>query len=344
MRAMLLMLCGLVMLGGCAVSSPSDLPPFHDAARSGDVKKVRELLAEGQDVNAKHKGYSALYLAAWQGHADVVEVLLDGGAEINDRTPEGGTALQYAAESGHEDIVRLLLERGGNPQLADRNGETPLHFAATAAIARLLVDHGADVRARTHSGVTPLHLACSGAIAELLIRHGAEVDAMATQGEVGGTPLYGAAFLDPYDRLDVARVLLANGADVNAVNPSNWDSIALHEAAFRARQEFVALLIDHGANVNFVNSWGRTPLMVALSFRRVDNATLLINRGTDVTIADKDGTTPLHMAAWVGDPRLVELIIAKGADVNARDKFGTPLGRAKSEEISRILKSHGGVK
>ncbi|MBO8450903.1 MAG: ankyrin repeat domain-containing protein [Spirochaetes bacterium] len=65
------------------------------------------------DVNAEDPdGGTALMIAAYDGHADVVRLLLDAGADVNAEDQNGSTALMLAAEEGHEDIVRILTEAG----------------------------------------------------------------------------------------------------------------------------------------------------------------------------------------------------------------------------------------
>lgn len=67
------------------------------------------------DLNsADEEGRTALHVACWQGHLEVVASLLDSGADPNSEDNEGRTALQSAAWQGHSDVVQLLCERGAN--------------------------------------------------------------------------------------------------------------------------------------------------------------------------------------------------------------------------------------
>ena len=156
------------------------------AAERGQVAKVRKLIEQGADVNAR-------------GRAQKVE-----DANFEWWLPAGRTPLYLAAQNGHVEVVQLLLDRGADPNLGDEYGETPLHQAARRAeceIGELLLKAGADANARmvlmpfnvadvgdfgpVHSEETPLRTlegsglsldrAEKGKMRRLLKRHGGEV-------------------------------------------------------------------------------------------------------------------------------------------------------------------------
>jgi hypothetical protein len=88
--------------------------PLIIAARNGQAGLVRLLLERGADVNARDKETeaTALIAAAHQGHAQVVEILLQKGADVNAKDKTGKTALGQATRYNHEDVAKLLKERG----------------------------------------------------------------------------------------------------------------------------------------------------------------------------------------------------------------------------------------
>jgi len=101
-----------------------------------------------------------LLRAASEGHLEVVQLLIDNGADVNARTTGGGTPLHYA--TSHLEVVRRLLDNGADVNVKGHKGATALHFAAAkgnVAVARLLIERGADVNARDLSGQTPFQLA-----------------------------------------------------------------------------------------------------------------------------------------------------------------------------------------
>ena len=184
--------------------------------RTGLLGATLLLVSLAGSVEAQDAG---LIGAAKQGDADAVQVLLAGGADANLAQGDGMTALHMAALEGHRDVVDLLLDAGAEIGATTRIGAyTPLHLASQGgrgAVVRVLLRKGADATlATTNSGTTPLHLAArvvngEEAVAALL-EHGADVNAR--EGSVGQTPLMFAA---AYNRTPAVRVLLEHGADPN---------------------------------------------------------------------------------------------------------------------------------
>jgi uncharacterized protein len=105
---------------------------------------------------------SALHDAAWSGDLQYVTQLVEAGAEVNWRDSIGESALFGAAAWGHVDVVRYLLSVGARHDLLERTGYTPLHWAAshgTVATLEVLVAAGADPMAQDNHGRTPLDVA-----------------------------------------------------------------------------------------------------------------------------------------------------------------------------------------
>lgn len=191
-----------------------DAPALFGAIRDGDAAKVGEFLRADPSLIAacNDRGDSALLAAAYLGRREVLERILDAGAEptlweasaiglkervaeilrrdpsaIGTHSHDGWTALHLAAFFGHRDLAALLIERGADVDARSRSetfarANTPLHAAAAnkqVEVARLLVERGADVNARDGSGFTPLALAAnsrSDLIMLLLLENGARAD------------------------------------------------------------------------------------------------------------------------------------------------------------------------
>lgn len=156
--------------------------------------------------------------AAKDGNAEVVYDWIERYPTMLElRDEQGASPLYYAARHGHKDLVQGLIDRGAEATVATTDGLTPLHWAALEGyleVCRILLDHGADVNARSLvQGNTPLHEVWNGEhwqVAELLIERGAEVNAV--EKWYGMTILHYAAVKG---QATLAATLIAHGADIS---------------------------------------------------------------------------------------------------------------------------------
>lgn len=164
---------------------------LFNAVKYNNIDIVRQFLAEhGADVVRikKEDSWTLLHTACWFGHAAIVRLLLEHGADVNARTGSDNTPFYWACWHGRTNIARLLLEYGADPNARDMSGNIPLHWACRfghAEIVRFLVEQGTDVNARNQKGCTPLHQACKKTntiIARLLLKHGADPGAKDKDG------------------------------------------------------------------------------------------------------------------------------------------------------------------
>lgn len=139
---------------------------LHAAAAVGDLRRVQELVEENTpSVNSySPDGFPPLGLAAYMGHADVVEYLLSCGANVNQigRNPGKFTALTGAASQGHYRVAKILVEAGADVNYWYGGGFTPVLEAAANGdidMLELLVSHGGDLAVETEQGKTALSLA-----------------------------------------------------------------------------------------------------------------------------------------------------------------------------------------
>ncbi len=151
-----------------------DLSPVLLAAYYGKAEIAKWLAGQGP---------LSLFEAAAVGDAGKAEDALTANPDlVNAFAPDGFTALGLASFFGHPDVVDLLLERGADPNIASQNNlhVMPLHSAVAARhldIARELLSEGADPNAHQQDGFTPLHEAAQNGQAEmveLLLAYGAD--------------------------------------------------------------------------------------------------------------------------------------------------------------------------
>jgi uncharacterized protein len=283
-----------------------------EAAMQKNAGAVRELLKGGADVNgAQGDGMTALHWAATHGDAALTEMVLLAGGNVRAMTRINSyTPLFLAAREGNADVVRLLLQHGADPKAVSTTGSTPLMLAAAAGnveAVTAILDAGAEIDARENArGQTALMFAAAYnrvAAVSLLAARGADVKATskvvnlfelteeaadaanvsqggapARAGQVPGrdraynyTELIGYMggmaplhFAAREGHLDTARALLAAGADVN--QPRDGDGTTpLLMASLNGHFDLGGFLLEHGANPNLAAENGATPLYAVVN-------------------------------------------------------------------------------
>jgi len=269
----------------------------------------------------------------------------------------GCATIYDAAHDGHVAKLETYLKKGGDANARDEHNRTLLMLAALGShpeLVKLLVDKGADVNASDGSR-TPLMFALLG---------NPTADDAKTLKVAQTTMTFSGSGRD----LDVIRVLIDKGADVNAKEKGPYGggkTPLMQELGHRFTQgdnklDRVRLLLDKGADVNAHDMFGETPLLMALSRFEVELYTpelvkCLVDKGADVNVKDKKGQTPLIRAVRLHWREMqgrgftldvVKLLVAKGADVNAKDNSGnTPLICANAlislKDVAAFLREHG---
>lgn len=144
----------------------------------GQWREVAKLLINrGANTNADSQRGPPLYLAANMGDKDLVEALIDHGAEINYAPPCCESALHAAIAERHRDVAEFLIKKGASVNARNRSERTPLHFLAVfindRKLAELMIERGADINAKDKNGQTPIDLATNAGnnqVAEVLRR------------------------------------------------------------------------------------------------------------------------------------------------------------------------------
>jgi uncharacterized protein len=309
---------------------------LHWAVYHDDVKLVERLLALGADPNARNDyGATPLSVAAVFGDAVVVRKLLEARADVESPNADGQTALMIVARTSNLEAARLLLRHGADANAHERwRGQTALMWAAAEGqpeMVRLLIQYHADVNAR--SKLTNFQ------------RQVSAEPRMQARPSGGFTPLLYAA---RKGCLACAKYLLAGGADLNLSDPDGVTALLL--ATLNLNFDVAAFLVQHGADVNKWDFWGRSPLYAVVDMntlpvggradRPPSGATtgvqlirMLLDAGANPNLQLKlfppyrslrddrgadglltVGTTPLLRAAKAGDVEAMRLLLARGAN------------------------------
>jgi len=216
------------------------------SVEGGDLDKFKELIKKETKETIDQVdfyGYTALHAAAENGRLEMIPMLLDAGANINQATYDATfTSLHHALAKGHFECAQLLVDRGADLNLLNEGGcfGTSLHYAVfkdNLDFVKMLIGKGADVNIISGQGFSALHQAVMGdqpEIAKVLIAAGADVN---VQDEELLTPLHFAA---RDGSGECAMLLVKAGADLFA--KQNEGKTAKDLADFVNEQEMTAFL------------------------------------------------------------------------------------------------------
>ena len=338
------------------VATPPPDPTPAPTVEPIETPKPVKVAAEAKPAPAKKQPDPAptmsLLGAVSYGKVDVAKSLLEKGANVNERDPDGNTPLMIAA-AGNEylpypvPLVQVLIDARASLEARDSKGRTALHRAAAEGktdVVGLLADSGALINKQANDGATPLFYAVQSGklpVVQLMIAHHAQVDLADASGS---TPLMIASEGSTYMPVNapMMEALLNAGAKVDVVDARG--RTALYRASAEPKPEAVRLLLDHSAKPNVRAKDGTTPLIEAVTFARHAVAQILISHGADVNMADSNATTPLMIAAEksprIKDPgHFVKLLLDHGAKAELKDSQGrTALDLASESKNGAALK------
>lgn len=297
--------------------------PIHLAAHIGNLEIVQSLLQHGAQIDepapGRRVGLTPLLLT---NNSALAKYLIERGADVKRAGPHSGfTALHRAAASGDVELIELLLKKGAPVNVASTIRRVPLETALMArhtAAAALLLERGADISGER--GASALALAARYGhtkIVSKLIERGVSVQQKEPHTDSGLMPLHWAA---RNRHLDIVELLIAKGSDVNA--RSNAEETPILGAAWWGNTDIVSVLLRSGADVNARNNRGQSALYNALDTAAGDTALLLLRQGAEINVVTNEGHTPLMAAARHGLDDMVELLLDKGANAAVRDHNG----------------------
>ena len=280
------------------------------AIRHNNLAAVSAALRAGANVNAADgEGNTALMLAAEKASEDIVRLLLRYAPHVNATDQNEATAVWFAIKYNRIGVVRLLLDKGvnvGEPALlgevaADGNND----------MLRLLLAHGAkantvyDILSRTALMDAAEHHHLD--TIDLLLAHGANIN----KCNRFGTAL---TFAAAKDDLPLVKFLVSRGADVNARDAYG----TVLEGAVE-HPNVVRFLVKHGAKVDLAGKWDTTPLMLAARNGNLASVNILLQHGANVNyVSEYQGNTALKEAPEQGQMQVVKTLLRWGAEVNSR--------------------------
>ena len=285
--------------------------PLHSAVRrnipehdNDNSDAVRLLIKEGANVMARDRtGLTVLDCALMWNRPELASLFLAAASD---------TPLHYAIRKYDANMVEILLQHGADVNAKDSQGYAPLYvtinYARDSEIVKLLKAYGV----REQEEPQP-----SGFMSEdefllklgQLVDHGGDINKGSEA--TGITPLRTAAF---FGYKKAVEFLLDRGADLEVTDDSGLT--ALHTAVFHGRLEIANILISHRANLNVQDQHGYTPLHYAVlaTSKSLDLTELLIKSGANLNTRNKDGQTPLKLSQESDRKEIAELLRKHGAN------------------------------
>lgn len=326
-----------------------NVTPLVDALLSNKPKVVRLLIDLGADPNLVALDGSPLMHALLLTDLDTINLLLQRGASVNVNTYMLGyeqnlleLACMYNHSNGRLSDALALLRSAGAV------GSIRLPYAAGAGdlkVVRELVENGSNLEEKDDDGNTGLLLAVRHEHAEIvkeLLDRGANPNVRDMQ-------IWNCIFRSVRNdnaSIDKFRELVSTFPGIRADRDRAYLSPLFYAVAFK-RVDMMKLLLEHGADVNLClwHHQTETALIAAVSIDRVDMLEELIRAGADVNHKFSDGATALHRAAALGRLEVVRVLLANGANVNVVDNGGfSPLVKAKecgAKDIVDVLLNAG---
>ncbi|CAH1773459.1 unnamed protein product [Owenia fusiformis] len=345
------------------ISENTKWKPFSEK-RMDFLKRLFELLGHELNLNVKdHYGHTLLMYALHEKNLDVIQLLLDKGANIDEQsTDNGSTALMMAVKRNLNKCVDLLIAKKANLDMQDKLGKAAIMWSAEESdITRIeeLLNKGADVMHVDNEGKNILMYLAETPHAELMkciLEKGIDVNAI---DKDGNTALMYAAWANQKACIDELCFLKADpeiknnkGESVKSIsekseNKNMWKHISFSlkpskedwiSSFLKAIQDgdnskLKALFESNESNEfsknDFPELFGETTFTYALRNGNMDCAKILLENGYDVNDPGSYGKTPLEWAIGANDLDSIKFLLENSADANLN---GKKYKRQKEEE------------
>lgn len=328
------------------------------AVRHNQIDVVKEMIkdVDAEKLSSYHHtgaGNTLLIEATRLGHEDMMKLLIEKGVDVNvpaTRTNETAldTPLIGMSTAKKNRIIKMLLAAGAEDKTGEYTSKTDLMYAIedqNLDEVKRLVAEGADLNAKDNKGSPiweyALHTKNAEIMQTLLSAVGKDGKKMDIEQENAGgkTALSYAVIYSEYYK-DMAKLLIENGADVNA--RSSYETTKDYTPLMFAHDaELTEMLIKAGADVNAKATDGTTPVMGKCT----DVLRVLAENGADLSVMSPGGLSLMSYAALKQDVEQIKFLKEQGLDINAPDKNGwTPLmyavvGKNQFYEELNLLKT-----
>ena len=319
------------------------------AVLTGKVELVQLILDHGADINEVYHfdnlHLTALNSAVAESFRDIANYLIQKNAKVNYPEDADDRPIHIAASKGHVEIVQLLINAGADINVYTEEGCGPLHTACRfPETALALLANGADVNHVSKLG-TPLMLAsrwnCPETV-KLFLQYKPKLEIMLQLKDDsydGMTALVMAAF---NGNTEIVRLLLEAGADINGCSQQNH--CALHYAVHQSSTEMLRTLLEYSPSLDLVDKNGNTALHLVYGSTPVEIVRRLVNAGASPNIPNNKGNTLITRTLREKNTDVVKYLLGKkvGPKIyvdTAGGRWGSPLHLACYNESLELIKA-----
>ncbi len=302
------------LLKGGASFTPETLIKISKLGRPNAVGVLLDMLLETvySKVTKQEALNAALLGVSEKGLVEMVELLLDRGADMNARDIFGNTSFMLCVKEGHFKGVQELSRRGADYRLKNKDGKSAYEMAKARGSSEVRehlrslreLDEDALMKAAKLGDTQKLHE---------LVEKGVDIKCEICQPG----PLRVAC---EQGHLEFVKALFSLGAEVHPVVPPSYGrryyDREIHIASYRGHTEIIRLLVSKGVDVNAKGEDESTPLIYASRGRdNLATVELLIGLGARINDLNSDGWNALMYASRNGHLRIGQALLAAGADV-----------------------------
>lgn len=287
------------------------------AIQEKNLDKVKELIANGADVNAKDKSGNPVWTYAIRTeNKEIMQALIDAKVDLEAQNKDGKTALMAAIFNSHNDMAKFLIEKGADVNARSTHKSTkdmtPLFFAKDKEIVEALIKAGADVNAKDAEGETAVWGKSADCL-EIMRKAGAD---LSVKKDNGMTLISAAAFNNDIERV---KFLQAQGLDINAKDDSGWTPLMYaaigkqqafgEKGLLKTREtsaEFIEQMLAQGAKASITDAEGRTA--VDLADERCPEAKKVLEQALvkEKKALKKDLRLQAKVSKSIGDKKVME--------------------------------------
>eukprot|EP01155_Anaeramoeba_flamelloides_P024255 Anaeramoba_flamelloidesa809508_40.p1 GENE.a809508_40~~a809508_40.p1 ORF type:complete len:579 (-),score=150.49 a809508_40:32-1768(-) len=304
--------------------------PLAYAIEQEHNKLAKWLIKFGADIlTTTFSGLNLLSLCSINGNEKILNLLLQNEQIkllnlINQRDHSQKSPLIYACENNHINILNTLIEHGADVNQLGTNGQSALHFASACSsdsCLKMLLNLDIEIDLRDNIGHTALHCSCAAGslkCIKLLIEAGCKVN---VKDYFGSTPLHEAACINNSKIFDY----LVNVGKADILIKDLNGSTPVHVTAISGSAQIMEWLIENNIPLTNIDEDGNIPLHLAVEADCIEIVELILSQKNVKEIINLENfalKTPLHLALEMENAPITECLLINGADANILEELG----------------------